>query len=227
MTSSASAPPRPTATTCAPAWRAPAAIDRVSSVSPEYDSANTRLCGPTNAGVRYCLSTVTGTGSEPFATAASTSPAMPDPPMPSRTMLRTWSAGGSPERSTSAAASCAALSCSGSPATAPRKSRESPAAGTCLGLEGGADAFGVRECHQALVLGVAHRLRLVHQHDRDVVPDRVATLEARVVQRALALEVEERALVVRARQDLEQLRCEGHDQFSCDSARMSASTSSV
>ena len=55
---------------------------------PSTTRANTSVCGPTNAGVRYCLSTVTGTGSAPLATAASTSPAMPDPPMPSTTMLR-------------------------------------------------------------------------------------------------------------------------------------------
>ena len=70
-------------------------------------------------------------------------------------------------------------------------------------------------------------LGLVHEHDRDVVADRVAALEPGVVQRALALEVEQRALVVGARQDLEQLRVEGHAQFSWDSARMSVSTSSV
>src|SRR5690348_6903118 len=87
-------PGNPTATTWAPACNAPAVIDSVSSVSPEYDNANTSVCGPTNAGVRYCFSTVTGTGSDPLATDASTSPAIPDPPMPSTTMFRTWSAGG-------------------------------------------------------------------------------------------------------------------------------------
>ena len=68
--------------------RAPCAIDSVSSVSPEYDTANTSVPGPTNAGVRYCLSTVTGTGSVVEPAAARTSPAIPEPPMPSTTMLR-------------------------------------------------------------------------------------------------------------------------------------------
>ena len=48
--SAPSAPPPVTATTCAPASRHPGAIDSVSSVSPEYDSANTSVRGPTNAG---------------------------------------------------------------------------------------------------------------------------------------------------------------------------------
>ena len=63
---------------------------------------------------------------------------------------------------------------------------------------------------QARVLGVVDRLGLVDQHDRDVVADRVAALEARVVERRLVLEVEQRALVLRAREDLEQLRVERH-----------------
>src|SRR5689334_802649 len=233
VTCVASVPRLPTATTWAPARCAPAAIDSVSSVSPEYESANTRLCGPTNAGVRYCLSTDTGTGSEPLATAASTSPAIPDPPMPSTTTLRTSSAAGSAERSSSAAASCAAASCSGNVATASRKPSESvisarplgrPRPG--LGVERRADALGGRQGDEALVLGVVDRLGLVHQHDRDVVTDGVPTLQTRVVERALTLEVEQRTLVVGARQDLEQLRVEGH-VFSYESARMSESTSSV
>ena len=61
---SRAAPRRPTDDQRARRRRStPAAIDSVSSVPPEYDSANTSVRGPTNAGVRYCLSTVTGTGS--------------------------------------------------------------------------------------------------------------------------------------------------------------------
>src|SRR3954469_15467186 len=50
---------------------------------------------------------------------------MPEPPIPSTTMLRIGSAFGNASACTAAAASCAAASCSGSPATAPRKFRES------------------------------------------------------------------------------------------------------
>src|SRR3546814_13916706 len=63
---------------------------------------------------------------------------------------------------------------------------------------------------EALVLGVVDRLGLVDQHDRYVVTDGVAALQARVVERVLVLEVQERALVVRAGQDLEELGVEGH-----------------
>ena len=87
MTRSATAPPPAIATTWAPASSAPVVIETVSSVPPEYETANTNVCGPTNAGVRYCFSTVTGTGSDPLATDARTSPEIPEPPMPSTTML--------------------------------------------------------------------------------------------------------------------------------------------
>src|SRR4051812_30108256 len=112
--------------TGAPASIAPRVIDTVSSVSPEYDSANASVPGPTNAGVRICFSTETGTGSTPLATVATTSPAIPEPPMPSSTMFCTASAVGSSTWSaTSPAASCAAASCSGSPATVSRNPNES------------------------------------------------------------------------------------------------------
>ena len=48
----ASCPPREMATSRAPAPSAPRAISTVSSVSPEYDTANASVRGPTNAGVR-------------------------------------------------------------------------------------------------------------------------------------------------------------------------------
>ncbi len=122
----ASSPPPVTVTTVAPASSAPRAIDTVSSVLPEYESANASVPGPTNRGVRICLSTETGTGSPPLATVATTSPAIPEPPIPSITMLRTESASGSSTLSaTSPAVSCAAASCSGSPATVSRNPRES------------------------------------------------------------------------------------------------------
>jgi len=79
-----------------------------------------------------------------------------------------------------------------------------------LGFEGGPDALGPGLGHQAVVLGAVDRLRLVDEHHRDVVADGVAPLEARVVQGLLVLEVEQRALVLGAGQDVEQLRVEGH-----------------
>ena len=50
--SRASSPPFEIATSVAPAASAPRAISTVSSVSPEYDSANARVRSFTNAGVR-------------------------------------------------------------------------------------------------------------------------------------------------------------------------------
>ena len=47
-----SAPPFDRVTNVAPAARAPRAISSVSSVLPEYDTANASVRGPTNAGVR-------------------------------------------------------------------------------------------------------------------------------------------------------------------------------
>ena len=61
------------------------------------------------------------------------------------------------------------------------------------------------------MLGVVDSLGFVDEHDRDVVSHGVAALEARVVQGALVLEVEERALVLGAGEDLEQLCIQGHD----------------
>ena len=62
----------------------------------------------------------------PPATEASTSPLMPEPPMPSTAMLRISAAGGrSSRRHTFPASSCADASCSGSPSTASRNPSES------------------------------------------------------------------------------------------------------
>src|SRR5215211_5586479 len=79
-----------------------------------------------------------------------------------------------------------------------------------LGLERRLDPLGLRLAHQPAVLGVVDGLRLVDQHDRDVVAHGVAALEARVVQRALVLEIEERALVLGTGEDLEQLGVQSH-----------------
>ena len=51
--------------------------------------------GPTNAGVRYCFSTTIGIGSVAVPTVTSTSPTMPEPPIPSTTMLSKSEASGS------------------------------------------------------------------------------------------------------------------------------------
>ncbi len=61
------------------------------------------------------------------------------------------------------------------------------------------------------MLRVVDCLRLVDQHDGNVVDDRVPQLQPRVVEALLVLEIEERALVARAGQNIEQLCRECHD----------------
>src|SRR5680860_765150 len=210
-TISPSRPPRVTATTWAPASRQPLVMSSVSSVPPEYDNAKTRVRGPTNAGGRIRLSTVTGTGSSPLVTEASTSPAIPEPPRPTTTMLSMSPACATPSNGTARAASLAAASCSGRRPTCSRKSSESVGIGKDdLGLERRLDTVGFGFGQEPLVLGVAHGLRLVDEHDRDVVPHRVTAMQPRVVQRVLVGEVEQRALVLGAGEDLEQLGVECH-----------------
>ncbi len=85
--SRASSPPEHTATTWAPAAMAAAVASSVSSVPPEYDTAKNRVCGPTNRGARYCLRTVTGTARSWEPAVASTSPEMPEPPIPQTATL--------------------------------------------------------------------------------------------------------------------------------------------
>ena len=137
---------------------------------------------------------------------------MPDPPMPSVTM---WSKS-SADRAAACAAtfpasSCAAASCSGMAQSA------SPNAERIDGHRAGVTPRTWAGCRRPsalatsrVVLGVVDGLGLVDQHDRDVVAHRVAPLQPRVVERRLVLEVEQRALVLRAREDLEQLRVERH-----------------
>ncbi len=60
------------------------------------------------------------------------------------------------------------------------------------------------------MFGVVERLCLVDQHDRDVIHDRVPETQPWVIEALFGLEVEKRALVTRASQDLEQLWCECH-----------------
>ena len=80
-----------------------------------------------------------------------------------------------------------------------------------------------------VVLGVVDRLGVVDQQIGDVaVEHAVPTLQARVVQRVLVGEVEQRALVFGARENLEQLRVERHARATVRTRpRMSASTSAV
>ena len=60
------------------------------------------------------------------------------------------------------------------------------------------------------VFGVVDGLGFVDEHDRDVVLHEVAPLQPRVVERVLVGEVQQRALVLGAGEDLEQFRVERH-----------------
>src|SRR5690348_8783803 len=164
LASCASAPPRETATSFAPLPTALVAMETVSSVSPEYDTANASVRGPTNAGVRICFSTVIGTGTSSLNAADTTSPEIPEPPMPSTTMLRIASAFGSALVGTDAAASCAAASCSGNPATASRKFKLSVKSL----LETGFHAVGFGLLGEARGFGVVDGLGVVDEEIGDV-----------------------------------------------------------
>src|SRR5690606_2665522 len=102
----------------------------------------------------------------------------------------------------------AAASCSGRPNSASRRPSESFT--ICSGAQGGAHTFGFGLGREPGVLGVVDGGGLLHEHHRDVVSDVVATLQARVVEGLLRLEVEQRTLVLRAGEDVEELRVEGH-----------------
>ena len=125
------------------------------------------------------------------ATATSTSPAMPLPPMPSTTTFSTYSRVGQPVEPVRGARPTVAT-CSGRPAVAPNMSRVSrhPRAAhgdhrsrVCSPADRAADAppasaLAIRRACSALV----DRGRLVDQHHRDAVADRVAAVQARVVE---------------------------------------------
>src|SRR5919106_469008 len=141
-------------------------------------------------------------------------PPMPLPPIPSTSTLSISSPAGSP--ATDAAASTLDATCSGNARAKPKMSRESvrwsrtnPAIAPS-GLERGLDALCVGLGEQPVVLGVVDGLGLVDQHDRDVLTDGVAPLQAGVVERVLVGEVEQRPLVLGAGQDREELRVECH-----------------
>src|SRR3954452_1420372 len=142
------------------------------------------------------------------ASAVITSPAMPLPPMPSTTTFSIASRSGNPV--TPSAAFTASATCSGKASVTSHIPSVSRRASVTSAIERRLDALRGGLGDEPLVLRVVDRLGLVDEHDRDVVADRVPALEARVVQRVLRLEVEERALVLRAREDLEQLNVQGH-----------------
>ena len=141
---------------------------------------------------------------------------MPLPPMPSTRTLAMSSPSGRPSTVVPASIAASHLlgqgrgrveharACRCPVGSGPWRSRHE-----VTGLERRLDALGLGLGQQPLVLGVVDRLGLVDQHDRDVVLDRVATLQAGVVERVLALEVEERTLVLGAGEDVEQLRGRG------------------
>ena len=181
--SSASSPPHEIATSCAP--RSPPrsrhrhrllGVARVRHRERERaPGRRTRACGSASA-------RVIGTGSSSLNAAATTSPEMPEPPMPSTTMLRIVSAAREARRRARvAAASCAAASCSGSPATASRKSSDCRSRHCSkVGLMPSASAFFV----EPRVLGVVDGLGVVDEQVGDVaVEHAVAPLQPRVVQR--------------------------------------------
>src|SRR4051794_33661899 len=115
------------------------------------------------------------------AIACTTSPAMPLPPIPRTTTCSMSSCSG--RDSSSAPWAAAAATCSGSAAARSNIPTVSSRPLMALRLEGGVDALRLGLGRQALVLGGVDVLGLVDQHDRDVVADGVAALEARVVQR--------------------------------------------
>src|SRR4029453_15397098 len=136
--------------------------------------------------------------------------------MPSTRTLSTSSAAGRP--SIPAPPPAAPATSSGKRAAWPNMSRLSSTslvAWDMSAFERGGDALRLGLGQQTLVLGVVDGLGLVDKHDRDVFADGVAALEPGVVQRVLVLEVEQRPLVLRAGEDLEELGVECHDVHLC------------
>ena len=85
----------------------------IANLTPEQETAKTRLCSLTNWGGAYPFWTITGTGMNGPAMAVATSPATPLPPMPRMTTFSMVSCSGSPDRSV--AVFMAASICSGRP----------------------------------------------------------------------------------------------------------------
>jgi hypothetical protein len=79
-----------------------------------------------------------------------------------------------------------------------------------LHLKGGQRAAGDGPAEQVAVVGVAHRLALVGEHDGDAVADAVEAAQPRVVQDAVLSEVQQRLLVDGAGQQAEQQRVQIH-----------------
>src|SRR5262245_32437052 len=109
---------------------------------------------------------------------------------------------------------------------APRRRRGTPWSPSLL--ESRLDAFALGLPHQTLVLGVVDSLGVFDQQVGDVaVEHAVPALQPLVVQRLLVGEVEQRALVLRARKNLEQLRVECHVPEDIYSDRTIPKTSAV
>ena len=90
-----SSPPREIATSRAPhSRRRGRHRHRLLGVTRVRHRERERAAVRRTPGTRYCFSTVTGTGSSSLNAAAMTSPEMPEPPMPSTTMLLTSSTRG-------------------------------------------------------------------------------------------------------------------------------------
>src|SRR5688572_6672906 len=172
---------------------AAAVASSVSSVPPEYDMAKNSVPGPTKRGARYCFSTVTGTVRSWEPAVASTSPEMPEPPIPQTAMLVIAAPERAP-RSTAPAVDSASVNWSGRVATASTKPRVSITTGLSrrtAGGEGRGDALFLHPGEERL--GVASREDggLVEEHDGDVVPDLVAPPAGRAEEEPVRLEVVE------------------------------------
>ena len=159
-------------------------ISNVSSVSPEYDIANTSVLGADERGRAVLLEHDErhrqrrgGQRLHHVAGDARAAHAEHDD------VLDVGRARQLRRRRSCAAASCAAASCSGSRAERPPNARVSTATSVPR-VEGGLHAVGRRPWPSRRSSSASSTVSgVVDQHDRDVVVDRVAALEARVVER--------------------------------------------
>ena len=177
------------------------AIDTVSSVSPEYDIATRDVCGPTDFGVRICLSTVDRHRQLVAERGQTRRRRFPSRPCPSPRCCATPSAFGNGVGVHLPATSFAAAAARADPPTASRNFSESVV--TCTLRVRPRMWVGCRRPRPSLsatVLGVVDGLRRRRSGCRGCRPSSsVAALEPRVVQRLLVGEVQQRALVVGAR----------------------------
>ena len=168
-------------------------------MSPEYDEATTTVCGPAELGQLRRANRDHRHRRRGAASAATTSPAIAEPPMPQNAIDVIPSASG--ERSRREAERVALAAVAGRRVT----SVEHPA------RVGGAQRRGVVEDgHRPFALALPGRglLGLVDQHHGDAVADRVAIAARPADEDLLGLAVVELTPIVRADQDLEQLGVE-------------------